>query len=361
MKINKNEIEQLTFKDIIMQLEKYNILDKFSSKEELEKWLLGLNQLEIHNLLDLNVDPKAIKFDSQLLIDRNLLNTLDYNKRVAAIAGINNAEGWYHLFDRMLRLEFLKSDNFYQDIETLKRAKCAQTPLWIIGESTFIYSPYHDEDFELLVSYTDQCEDSLDFVVWDAIATVAKNHDSIYSGHHRQDLKTIVKYGAKALQMSNTYPERSIHYLATNPVSLKDNYHLENMEILAQNQEIGNFLYAVMTNPNAIKKNNYRTIIREMVENKNNISYVFLVCYYAVGEEAAVNAQNILEHNYYYEIKSSYNISELLEKVDEKINTIDGDFKDVTVYEIEYNDCEHKDQSGSNKNIVKSFLRRIKK
>ena len=107
--------------------------------------------------------------------------------------------------------------------------------------------------------------------------------------------------------MSHTYPKRAINSLAVNPVSLKDVYHLENMEILAQNQEIGNFLYAVMTNPQAIKRRNYRSIIREMIENKNNIGYVFLVCYYAIGEQATVQAQNILERNYFYEIDTSAN------------------------------------------------------
>lgn len=133
---NKTEILNLDITDIIRQLKKYNILSTFSSKKELDIWLSELNGLEAHNILSLNVDPESIKFDLKLLIDRNLLNTLDYNKRVEALASIKNAGGYYHLFDRMLRPEFLNSDKFYQDIETLKSAECAQTPLWIIGEST---------------------------------------------------------------------------------------------------------------------------------------------------------------------------------------------------------------------------------
>lgn len=150
--------------------------------------------------------------------------------------------------------------------------------------------------------------------------------------------------------------------MAVNPVSLKDNYHLENMEILAQNQEIGNFLYAVMTNPNVIKKRNYRSIIREMVENKNNISYVFLVCYYAIGEQAAVEAQNILYHNYFYEIKSSYNIADLLKKVDERINVIDGEFKEITMYKIGCADseCDNQDLNNKNKNLIRRFFKKNK-
>lgn len=366
IKENKKKVDVLVlnFKNIIKQLKKYNLLNTFSSKAELYKWLIGLNQLEKNNILSLNVEPTSIKFNLKLLINRNLLNTLDYNKRIRELISIKNAEGWYHLFDRMLELEFLNSGKFYQDIETLKRAKCAQTSLWIIGDYTFINSPYHDEDFELLVTSKDNSGKDFDYVVWDSIATVAKSYDSIYSkyGYHRKDLQTIVKYGATALQMSGTYPESGINKLAIHPISLKDKYHLENMEILAQNQEIGNFLYAVMASPIAIKKRNYRDIIREMVEHKNNISYVFLICYYAIGEKGAIDAQNILEHNYFYEIKTTYNIDELLEKVDEKFNVVDGEVKDITVYEIENKGLEYNNQEVSEKNInlIRSVFKKNK-
>lgn len=362
----KDEVLNLNHENIINQLKKYRILKTFSSKIEVEKWILKLNSLEIHNILSLNVEPESIKFDTKLLINRNLLNTLDYNERVVALVSIQNAEGYYHLFDNMLNPEFLNSAKFYQDIETLKRAKCAQTSLWIIGNPAFIHSPYHDEDFELLVTAKDNSEEDFDYVVWDTIATVAENVDSIYSGYHKQDLQTIIKYGSKSLQMSYTYPERTIHYLATNPVSLKDNYHLENMEILAQNYEIGNFLYAVMTDAGVIKRRDYRIIIEEMVANKNNMSYVFLVCYYAVGEKRAVEAQNLLEHNYLYEIENSYNIQELLKQVDERIyirgkDVIDGDYKDVTIYEIECVENEDNTQNLNVKNFVRSLLKKNKK
>lgn len=223
----------------------------------------------------------------------------------------------------------------------------------LLANQLFINSPYHDEDFQLLVTSKDKSDAGFDYVLWAAIATVARNDDSINSEYHRQDLQTIVKYGSKSLQLSN---------LAVHPVSLKDIYHLENMEILAQNQEIGNFLYAVMTHPQAIKKKNYRSIIREMVENKNNIGYVFLVCYYAIGEQAEVEAQNILGHNYLYKIKSSYNITELLKKVDERINVIDGEFKDVTIYEIgcDNSECDNQDLSNKNQKKIRRFFRKNK-
>ena len=359
--MSKNDIyvvKELSFESIIKQLKKYNILDTFSSKEELNKWILDLSYLETKNILSLNIEPENIKFDSNLLIDKNLLNTSDYIKRVEALVSIENAEGWYHLFDRMLRLEFLNSEKFYQDIETLKRAKCAQIPLWIIGESTFINSPYNAEDFELLVTSKDISDKKLDYVVWDAIATVASNSESIKSEYHRQDLQTIVNYGSKALQMSNSYPEGSINNLAINKVSLEDRYHLENMDLLAQNHDIGNFLYAVMTNQKVIKQNNYRRIIQEMIDNKENKAYVFLVCYYAVGEKIAVDSQNVILHNYYSEIKKSYDILELIKKIDERINVIDVCFKETEIYEIEYNEPIKNDIGHKSKNLIKKVFRK---
>lgn len=345
--MDKN-IDTSIYERIVSQLEKYNITHK--SSKELFEWIADLNDLEIQNILSLDIDPEDIKFKPDLLIDKNLLNTLDYIKKVEAFTSIENAEGWYHLFNKMLNPDFLNSPKFYQDIEVLKKAKCAQTPLWIIGDSTFINSPYHDEDFNLLVTAKDTSDKHFDYAVWEAIANIASNKDSIQSEYHRQDLQTIIKYGSKSLQLFCSYPEGSINYLAINPVSLNDIYHLENMEILAKNQEIGNFLYAVMTNEKAIKNENYRRIINEMVEHKTNIKYVFLICYYAIGEKA-IDAQNVLRNNYYYEISSSHDINELLKKVEAKINNTD-DTKDST-YEIEYNEFNNA------KKEHKTLLKRI--
>ncbi len=314
--------ESLNSKVIIKQLKRYRILNQFTSEEELNQWMSKRNHLEIHNLLTLDIEPESIKFDTKLLINTILLNTLDYSKRVKSLVSIKNAAGCYHLFDHMLTPEFLNSGKFYYDIETLKKAKSAQAPLRIIGDPTFIHSPYHDEDLKLLVTAKDTSDEKLDFVIWDAIAAIAKNYDSIYGGHHRQDLQTIIKYGSPALQLSNTYPEESINNLAMNPVSIEDPFHLENMEILAQNFEIGNFLYAVMTNSNAIKGKNYRDVIKKMVEKKDDIDYVFLICCNILGEQAAINAittQNLLSHSRFYEIQSTFYTSELLQ-TDQKSN-----------------------------------------
>ena len=322
--------------NISKQLEKYELLYIFSSQEEIQKWIIELNDIERENLLNLNIDREKIKFSTTLLLNKELLNTRDYNQRVQILTSIKNAEGYYHLFTNLLKPEFLQSQKFYQDIETLKKAPNAQASLRIIGESSFIHSPYHDEDFELLVTSKDTSNKNCDFLVWDAIADIASSQDSINSSYHKQDIQTIIKYSANSLQSLYSYPKSSINSLAVNPVSLKDIYHLENMKILAQNKEIGNFLYAVMTNSSAIARRDYRTIIREMVEYKDKPRYVFLLCLYAVGEQAAKEAQNILIGDYYKEIVEKNDINELLKKVNEKLNTIDSTIYDEKeVYYLE--------------------------
>ena len=314
---------KLNTQDIVDKIIIYDLLGEFSSTKEMLKWISKLNKLQIKNILSLNIDKKKIKFDTKLLIDGNLLNTEDYLNRVNAIVSINNAKGWEHLFKYLVTPEFLKSEKFYKDIETLKKADCAQKPLWIIGEPDFINSPYHDEDFELLVTAKDNSDKKNDSIVQEAIATIAECDDSIKSGYHKVDLNTVMKYGSKALQLTHSYPESGINILATNPVSLKSKYHLEDMKILAENQEIGNFLYAIMTDSRVVKRKNYRKIVKEMVDNKNNKEYVFLICYYAIGEYKTKFAQYFNDFYVFNLSRHREDLPDVLKSIDKKINSDD--------------------------------------
>lgn len=314
---------KLNTQDIVDKIIIYDLLGEFSSTKEMLKWISKLNKLQIKNILSLNIDKKKIKFDTKLLIDGNLLNTEDYLNRVNAIVSIDNAKGWEHLFKYLVTPKFLKSEKFYKDIETLKKADCAQKPLWIIGEPDFINSPYHDEDFELLVTAKDNSDKKNDSIVQEAIATIAECDDSIKSEYHKVDLNTVMKYGSKALQLTHSYPESGINILATNPVSLKSKYHLEDMKILAENQEIGNFLYAVMTDSRVVKRKNYRKIVKEMVDNKNNKEYVFLICYYAIGEYKTKFAQSFNDFYVFNLSRHREDLPDVLKSIDKKINSDD--------------------------------------
>ena len=262
----KNE----TLKQIIEQIKKYELTETFSDVEEFKKWASKLNSTQVNNFLSLDIDLEEIRELRHLLINCDLLSCQDYKKKVAAISTLKNGDGCWHLFDAICKPNFLKSKNFYKDIEMLSKADTARYGLWILGEDTFINSPYHDEDLKLLVETHDtREEDPLDFVVSDAIATVAGNIDSIKSPHHRADMKLIATAGSDCLQLDHSYPEYSINNLAVNKVSLADKYHLENMQILAKNPIASEFLYIIMTDPNFVKGKNYRKEVEALANAKS--------------------------------------------------------------------------------------------
>lgn len=262
----KNE----TLKQIIEQIKKYELTETFSDVEEFKKWASKLNSTQVNNFLSLDIDLEEIRELRHLLINCDLLSCQDYKKKVAAISTLKNGDGCWHLFDAICKPNFLKSKNFYKDIEMLSKADTARYGLWILGEDTFINSPYHDEDLKLLVeTHNTREEDPLDFVVSDAIATVACNIDSIKSPHHRADMKLIATAGSDCLQMSHSYSEHSLNNLAVNKVSLADKYHLENMQILATNPIASEFLYIIMTDPNFVKGKNYRKEVEALANAKS--------------------------------------------------------------------------------------------
>lgn len=198
-----------TLKKIIEQIKKYELTNSFSNVEELKKWASKLNSIQIKNFLNLDIDLEEIRELRHLLINLDLLRCQDYKKKVDAISTLKNGDGCWHLFNAICSPNFLKSDNFYKDIEMLSKANTARYALWILGEDTFINSPYHDEDLKLLVETHDtKAENPLDFVVSDAIATVAGNMSSIKSQHRSADMKLIATAGSDCLQMRHSYPKK---------------------------------------------------------------------------------------------------------------------------------------------------------
>ena len=262
----KNE----TLKQIIEQIKKYELTETFSDVEEFKKWASKLNSTQVNNFLSLDIDLEEIREIRHLLINCDLLSCQDYKQKVAAISTLKNGDGCWHLYNNICSPNFLRSKNFYKDIDMLSKADTARYGLWILGEDTFINSPYHDEDLKLLVETHDTIEeDPLDFVVSDAIATVAGNIDSIKSPYHQADMKLIATTGSDCLQMSHSYPKHSLNNLAVNKVSLADKYHLENMQILATNPIASKFLYIIMTDPNFVKGKNYRKEVEALANAKS--------------------------------------------------------------------------------------------
>lgn len=295
-----------TLKKIIEQIKKYELTNSFSNVEELKKWASKLNSIQIKNFLNLDIDLEEIRELRHLLINLDLLRCQDYKKKVDAISTLKNGDGCWHLFNAICSPNFLKSDNFYKDIEMLSKAITARYALWILGEDTFINSPYHDEDLKLLVETHDtKAENPLDFVVSDAIATVAGNMSSIKSQHHSADMKLIATAGSDCLQMSHSYPKYSLNNLAINKVSLADKYHFANMQILATNPIASKFLYIIMTDPNFVKGKNYRKEVEALVNAKSKVTARALYYYIVNPDRKYLNDKDFLR-DYKYDIEDAH-------------------------------------------------------
>ncbi len=269
-------------KKLISQIRKYNLEKAFDTPKDFDKWLKGLSAKQIKNFNSLTVEPSEIQFPVCFLIDEDLLNCDDYNNRIIAMSKIRNADGWYHLFDRLCSPNFLNSKNYYEDMEMISKAPSAQYPLWIINEDAFINSPYHKEDLKLIIEAKDTPKENgneLDWLVAEALTVVAGNANSINSPYHQKDMQLIAHAGSECLQMSHSYPESSLNNLATNSVSLKDKYHLENMQILAQNPAAGEYLYELMTNPEIIKGRYYRNEVNALATSKSPITALAMYFY----------------------------------------------------------------------------------
>lgn len=272
-------------KRVIKQIKKYNLSSEFESEEEVKLWLLSLNSKQIHNFLSLNININDVLFPLSILVDLNMLNCDDYIKRINALLSIKNGDGCWHLFEKLLERDFIYSSNYYEDIELLKKADTARYALIVMGCKDFINSPYHTEDLKLIVETRDvDDEKQLDFIVSDALSTVASNIKSINSPYHRQDMKLIAESGSGCLQMSNTYPESSINNLAVDEISLTDPYHLENMQILAKKPISSQFLYLIMIDPNVIKGQYYREEVDALVKAKS-INTARALYYYIVNPD----------------------------------------------------------------------------
>lgn len=277
----KNEI----LKQIISQIKKYDLAGTFSDIEEFKKWVSDLNNTQVNNFLSLDINLEEIRKLRHLLINKDLLNCKDYRKKVDAISTLKNGEGCWHMFNTLCKPNFLNSKNFYKDIEMLSKADTARYCLWVLGEDSFINSPYHDVDLKLIVeTYDTNKEKKLDFLVSEALATVAGDIDSIKSPYHQEDMKLISTAGSECLQMSGSFPEHSLNNLAIDKVSLKDKYHLENMKILATNPVASEFLYIIMTDPNFVKGKNYRKEIEALVNAKSKTTARALY-YYIVNPD----------------------------------------------------------------------------
>jgi len=281
---------------LISQIKKYNLTRTFDTPEKFDKWLYKLNSKQVNNFNSLTIDQDMILFPAKLLIDENLLNCDDYTKRIEAMAKLKNGDGCWHLFDKLCAPNFLNSKNYYKDMEMISKAKTARYALWVIHEDVFINSPFHDEDLKLIVESRDTVkEEPSDEVVWDALATVACNIDSIRSPYHQADMRLISTVGSDCLQRSHSYPEHSLNNLAVSKESLADKYHLENMQILAKNPIASEYLYNIMTDPSMIAGIHYRKEVQALVNAKSKLKALAIYQYIKIADDIDVDIMDFYD------------------------------------------------------------------
>lgn len=275
---------------LISQIKKYDLTKTFDTPEEFDKWVYKLNSNQVNNFNSLTINPEMILFPVKLLIDENLLNCDDYTKRIEAMTKLRNGDGCYHLFDRLCAPNFLNSKSYYKDMEMISKAKTARYALWVIHDGVFINSPFHDEDLRLIVESRDTVEDEpSDEIVWDVLATVACNIDSIRSPYHQSDMRLIATVGSDCLQRSCTYPEHSLNNLAVSKESLADKYHLENMQILAKKPIASEYLYDIMTDSSMIAGIHYRKEVQALVNAKSKVKALAIYQYIKIADDIDVN------------------------------------------------------------------------
>ena len=261
-------MDNKTLKQIISQIKKYGLVDVFKTTDNFENWISSLNTKQIDNFLNLNIEPKEVANFKSILINNDLLNCQDYSKKVEAISKLKNGEGCWHLFDKICDPVFLERESFYKDIEMISKAETARYCLNALEENLFIDSPYHTEDLKLIV-------EAKDSYTADALVEVAQNIFSINSPYHQKDMLLISKAN---------HSVDNLVYLATNENSLKDKYHLENMQILAEciNPNANEELFEIMTYKRIIQGKDYRKEV-EILKNAKSRMNARALYYYIVN------------------------------------------------------------------------------
>ena len=263
-------------KKLIKQIRKYDLVDTFKDPEEFDGWLSNLNQRQIDNFNNLTIDKSLITFPKKILINENLLDCLDYSNRVEAMLKLNNKDCTYP-FDKLCSKNFLNSKNYYEDLELMSKASTIQYVLWVIDHDAFINSPYHTEDLKLIINAKDTTKENgensfANRIVAEALAETARNPESIKSPYHQADMKLISTCSSEVLQSIHSYPYDAVNTLAIDTVSLKDKYHLENMQILAKNPISSIFLHKIMTDEEIVKGKYYRDEVNALATAKSKLT-----------------------------------------------------------------------------------------
>lgn len=226
--MTKQELEQ-----ILNQLEKYDLVKEFVTKERLELWLKRLNKKQINNFINLDIDPNEVAIIGRALINYSILNSDEYFEIVKLLIELKKKNS---NFNFSFYSEYNK--HLYEDLKSLLRLNVTEENeificdiiyicdiMFLLGEPAFINSMYHKEDLETIINAFNANNSALDYLI----------------------------------------------NLAANSNSLKDPYHLANMQIISEDPVAIDYLYTLMTTEYTIKSKYYQSEIAALYASPSEI------------------------------------------------------------------------------------------
>ena len=261
---------------ILKQLKKYSIVETFDSVDDFNKWLNHLTVKQINNLNGLSIDSSEILFPKKILINKDLLNCDDYNNRIKALSKIKIRDGFWYFFENLCNPYFLNSK-------------------------------YYEEDFQRILESKNNDN---------YLSHVAVCKDSINSPYHQKDMELIEKVNQDCFSVYGCVGVEGLDTLATNKVSLKDKYHLENMKIISEHPQYKDYLYKIMTDNYYIKGKYYRDEVNALVNAKSDVKALAIYAY-------ITNYQKDYDYEYYdllssLKLEYDFNYSNLIFELNRK-------------------------------------------
>lgn len=204
---------------VIKQLEKYNLIKYFDTKDKLNSWLNGLTFRQINNFINLSADPDEVRKLNigKILIYKNFLSCEKYPEIINILIYLKEINPKIDFKDY-----YIFNPHLYEDLNCLLKLNTI-----IIGSDVLF-----------------------------CLILLLEDKDFINSQYHKQDLELIIN----ELNAQNEAAEALIE-LAADECSLKDTYHLANMQILSENPISIDFLFILMTTNISINSRYYQNDI----------------------------------------------------------------------------------------------------
>ena len=206
--MTKQELEQ-----ILKQLEKYDLVKEFGTKECLDAWLKALNKKQISNFINLNINPNEVVIIGEAIINDCILKSDEYIEIVKLLIELKKKSSYINF-----NYSWAYNKRLYEDLKSLLRLNITEK----------------NEEFIMV------------------IMSLLGEPSFINSIHHQEDLETIIN----AFNANNLTLEY-LTGLAVNSNSLKDPYHLANMRILAEYPVAIEYLYTLMKTKHIINGKYY--------------------------------------------------------------------------------------------------------